>query len=50
LFSGGGDVPLVVREKPPRIIYTSRTHSQLTQVMKELKRTAYSPRMSTCLA
>ncbi len=43
-------MPLVVREKPPRIIYTSRTHSQLTQVMKELKRTAYSPRMSTCLA
>jgi hypothetical protein len=48
LFSGGrGDEPVVVREKPPRIIYTSRTHSQLTQVMKELKRTAYSPRMST---
>lgn len=32
------------REKdlPPRIIYSSRTHSQLAQAMKELKRSAYS--------
>jgi regulator of telomere elongation helicase 1 len=28
----------------PRIIYTSRTHSQLAQVQKELANTAYNPR------
>jgi hypothetical protein len=28
----------------PRIIYTSRTHSQLAQVQKELMNTAYNPR------
>lgn len=28
----------------PRIIYTSRTHSQLAQVQKELTVTAYNPR------
>ena len=30
--------------KPPRIFYTSRTHSQIAQVVRELKRTAYRPR------
>lgn len=28
----------------PRIIYTSRTHSQLAQVQKELINTGYNPR------
>jgi len=30
----------------PRIIYTSRTHSQLTQVVRELRRTKYSTKMT----
>ena len=30
----------------PRIIYSSRTHSQLSKVISELKRTAYRPRMT----
>ncbi|XP_068006349.1 regulator of telomere elongation helicase 1 isoform X2 [Melanerpes formicivorus] len=29
----------------PKIIYASRTHSQLTQVIQELKNTAYRPRI-----
>lgn len=47
-----GDLPdLVVvdpkRPKPfPRIFYSSRTHSQLTQVVAELKRSGYRPRMT----
>ena len=31
---------------PSKIIYTSRTHSQLTQVVKELKASAYHPSVS----
>ena len=30
----------------PRIIYSSRTHSQLSKVISELKRTAYRPKMT----
>lgn len=33
-----------VEEKVPTIMYTSRTHIQLTQVIKELKKTAYKPK------
>ena len=31
---------------PSKIIYTSRTHSQLTQVVKELKASSYRPKVS----
>lgn len=30
---------------PPRIVYTSRTHSQLSQTIKELRNTAYAARI-----
>ena len=30
----------------PRVIYSSRTHSQLSKVVSELKRTAYTPRVT----
>ena len=30
----------------PRIIYSSRTHSQLKQVVQELKNTAYRPKVA----
>ncbi|KAF0701694.1 Aste57867_7890 [Aphanomyces stellatus] len=33
-------------KKLPKIIYASRTHSQLKQVVKELKQTAYKPKIA----
>ena len=38
--AGGSALPA---ERPPRIIYASRTHSQLQQVVRELRRTAHRP-------
>lgn len=34
------------QEEPPRIVYSSRTHAQLQQVIQELKNTPYRPRMT----
>ena len=39
--SGGGK-----KEKVPRVYYATRTHSQIAQVVRELKRTAYRPAMT----
>jgi regulator of telomere elongation helicase 1 len=35
-----------VFSRPPLIIYASRTHSQLTQVIRELRRTTYRPKIA----
>eukprot|EP00189_Rhodosorus_marinus_P000603 CAMPEP_0113958386 /NCGR_PEP_ID=MMETSP0011_2-20120614/3387_1 /TAXON_ID=101924 /ORGANISM="Rhodosorus marinus" /LENGTH=960 /DNA_ID=CAMNT_0000969235 /DNA_START=152 /DNA_END=3031 /DNA_ORIENTATION=- /assembly_acc=CAM_ASM_000156 len=37
---------MIATRTGPRIIYTSRTHSQLTQVVRELKRTKYRTKMT----
>ena len=34
------------KQKPPTILYSSRTHSQLAKVIQELRMTPYRPRMS----
>eukprot|EP01062_Namystynia_karyoxenos_P031778 TRINITY_DN2354_c2_g1_i1.p1 TRINITY_DN2354_c2_g1~~TRINITY_DN2354_c2_g1_i1.p1 ORF type:complete len:1063 (+),score=363.90 TRINITY_DN2354_c2_g1_i1:73-3189(+) len=40
LHRGGGQGPNPSR--PPRVLYTSRTHSQLKQVIREFRRTSYA--------
>uniref|UniRef100_A0A8C2T3P2 Regulator of telomere elongation helicase 1 n=1 Tax=Coturnix japonica TaxID=93934 RepID=A0A8C2T3P2_COTJA len=40
-----GDIPTYYTDIP-KIIYASRTHSQLTQVINELKNTVYRPKIS----
>ncbi|TMW65928.1 hypothetical protein Poli38472_003693 [Pythium oligandrum] len=44
--SDGEEVAQEVDDQIPRIIYSSRTHSQLKQVIQELKNTAYKPRVA----
>ena len=39
------DTPLP-RQKPQKIFYATRTHSQIAQVVRELKRSGFSPRMA----
>jgi regulator of telomere elongation helicase 1 len=41
--SSQGDIP--ADQDPPVIFYASRTHSQLSQVVQELKNTAYRPKI-----
>ncbi|GAB4818658.1 hypothetical protein N2152v2_005704 [Parachlorella kessleri] len=43
---GGADGPAQPRKKPPKIYYATRTHSQIAQVVRELKRSNYRPRMA----
>ncbi|KAL4443214.1 hypothetical protein ABPG75_010969 [Micractinium tetrahymenae] len=43
---GGEPEPPAQRRKPPKIFYATRTHSQIAQVVKELKRSEYKPRMA----
>ena len=39
-------MPLMPRPSPPKIFYATRTHSQIAQVVRELKRSGYAPRMA----
>ncbi|MEW5308935.1 MAG: hypothetical protein WDW38_000855 [Sanguina aurantia] len=42
----GQDQQFVPQPKIPKIYYCSRTHSQLAQVVTQLKKTSYNPRMA----
>lgn len=44
--SGGEGDEQQAENLVPRIIYSSRTHSQLKQVVQELRNTSYSPRVA----
>ncbi|PSC69785.1 Fanconi anemia group J-like protein [Micractinium conductrix] len=43
---GGAEEAPPVRRKAPKIFYATRTHSQIAQVVKELKRSEFRPRMA----
>lgn len=44
--SGDDEREAAERDLIPRIIYSSRTHSQLKQVVQELRNTSYNPRVA----
>lgn len=45
-LSGGAAAAAPPKRGPTRIIYSSRTHGQITQVIKELKKTSYKPNIA----
>jgi fanconi anemia group J protein len=45
VFDENGE-PVRSRRRAPRIFYASRTHAQLTQVVGELRKSCYRPRMT----
>ena len=45
-YGTAGRPATVTSDKKPRIIYATRTHSQIAQVVKELKRSGYAPQVA----
>ncbi len=43
---GEAEQALQPRKKAPKIYYATRTHSQIAQVVRELKRSKYHPKMA----